>query len=483
MAIDNPFVITYSSNVTSPAAGEQVGGTSDIYLLKGPYVIDKSFETLRLVFDVVVIGTTYANLQARSDSLEVAFRKRDVDLLIDIDGTTWTYTSGTDILNTRATLAKTGDPETDRGYSRAYTCTVEGDLPADDDSAAAGSVTGLREIEWTVDFESGRQRIVSARGIYTATKTPDRKATANYQHADGADTEATTFLAALSGSASYELVDETFTSDRNDHGVTFSRQYVELLANQAQGVLDDTEIRDHSIVFTDTSQHPGDSIPGVSRLRRVIGTYDCAIDIDQTTNLQTTYTNKVRPHILALFNTNFSPNIFAVENERVGYDETSKRILVELQIIYQSSDGGVIVEISQSKAYRESRTIDYTPVHNGDELAYEADPGWATVERIQSRTVVVVGLIPPRRRIGVTEDGKIVEPFSFSVGGGQGTQGKTIRSSGWNLIENTSQTTQRHVGDPANDDQIVLTVLTETVVERLHNSTSPARRGLFTLPS
>ena len=148
---------------------------------------------------------------------------RVVIMLIDIHGTQWTYPYGTDMLNTRATLAKTGDPEADRGYSRAYTCTVEGDLPADDDSAAAGSVTGLREIEWTVDFESGRQRIVSARGIYTATKTPDRKATANYQHADGADTEATTFVAALSGSASYEFVDAPFTSDRHAHGLPVSR--------------------------------------------------------------------------------------------------------------------------------------------------------------------------------------------------------------------------------------------------------------------
>ena len=56
MAVNNPFTIIYSDNLGSPATGETVGGTSDIYQLLGPYIFDQSFGSLRLVFDVVEWG-------------------------------------------------------------------------------------------------------------------------------------------------------------------------------------------------------------------------------------------------------------------------------------------------------------------------------------------------------------------------------------------------------------------------------------------
>ena len=157
MALTNPFTITYGSRA--------IGGSSDTYLLHGPYVIDKSFNSLRVVFDVVVTAGSYSALKTAADNVETDFRKRDQNLVISLSGSTWTYTSGSTILNTSASLSKSGDSETDRGFSRAYTCVVEGELPADD----ADPVTGLRDIDIQVDFESGRQKIVTMQGVYTAT--------------------------------------------------------------------------------------------------------------------------------------------------------------------------------------------------------------------------------------------------------------------------------------------------------------------------
>ena len=462
MAITNPFSITY--------AGTEVGGDTD-YQLHGPYVLDKRHDSLRVVFDVVVVGTSYSNLQENSDTLETAFSARMTaaqTLVISLDGSEWTYTHGTTMLGAMASIAKSGNQETDKGFARAYTVSIEAELPATSDD-------GLRDVEVLVNFEAGRQRTVSMRGTYTATAAGHAVA----RYLADFDAEAAAYLTALSGSATYELVDENYTYDRelssgtpNPHVCNFTRQYVELLVNQSQASLDDTSIRDHRVVFTDLSQHPGDSAESVYRLRRVIGSYDCAIDIDQTTDLQTVFTNTVKPHVLDLFRTNFDPSVLAIEDQRVSYDESNKRLSASIQIIYQSDGGEAIVEVSQSVAFRESRTLDYTPTHEPDEFAADVDVGWATLERVWDRTAIVVGDETPKVRIAEGPKAGDAGLFDIEIGGHRGPdQGsrRPIVREGWNVIASTSQVTDRWVGDPG-EEQIKLAVLTETVVERFNRA-------------
>ncbi len=443
MALTNPFSITY--------AGQAVGGTSDTYLLHGPYVIDKSFATLRIVFDIVVTAGSFAALHSASDTLETAFSKRDQDFEIDLDGTTWSYVFGTDVLNSSASLAKSGDPETDRGYSRAYTCVIEAERPADDQD-------GLRTLEVNLDYEVSRRKIVSMSGTYTAISTGPVLATAQYL-ADF-DAEAATILAAIDGAATFELVDEAYSRDRNDHTCEFSRQYAQLLTNQSQGTLDDTSIKDPEITFTDSSQHPGDSREGIYRLRRVVGSYTCSLDIEVATDLQSVYASKIKPLIDATFQSNFSPVTFAVEDTRISYDETSKRLSATIQYLYQKAGGDEVVEVSQSVAFREARNIDYTPVHSQGEYSQYADVGWAVLERISTRTVLVIGDESPKRRLGI-EDKKVGPAGKFETV----AAGPNVQKAGWNLLQSTSQVAEQWIGDPA-ETQIKLSLLTETVVER-----------------
>ena len=92
MALDNPFSITYGSRT--------IGGTSDTYLLHGPYILDKSFSTLRVVFDCVVTASTHASLKSAADNVETDFSKRDQSLVITLgSGNTFTYTHGSTLLN------------------------------------------------------------------------------------------------------------------------------------------------------------------------------------------------------------------------------------------------------------------------------------------------------------------------------------------------------------------------------------------------
>jgi hypothetical protein len=462
MAITNPFSITYGDR--------QVGGATH-YQLLGPYVIEKSYDGFRLVFDVIVVATSHASLQSLSDDLETDFRKRLTagdTLVIDLDGSSWTYTVGETLLKVAAAITKSGNPETDRGYSRAYTVAIQGELPADNASDA-----GLRSVEVLVEKMASGQRTVTMRGVYTASSAGD--AVANYTAAF--DTDAAAYLDAVSTTATWEMATESYTLDRERNGTAaaphlcnFTRQYVELLADQSQGSRDDDDIKDHRIVFTDLSQYPGDGRQDVFRLRRVVGNYDCAIDIAKTTDLQATFDSKVKPHLRQLFRTNFEPRVFALEDARVGYDETSKRLSVTFQFLYQGDRSGAVVEMSQSVAYREARTIDYTPTHGEDELAAEADVGWATVERVWNRTAVVIGNESPKRRIAASPVAGDAGLFNDTVAGVQGPDvgdRSGVVTEGWNIIASTSQVTPQWIGNPE-DEQIAGQSLTETVVERYH---------------
>lgn len=452
MAVTNPFIITYN--------GTAIGGSSDSYQLLGAYVIDQSYRMLRLVFDVIVVATSASSLRSLSDTLEEKYRERDKNLEINIGATVWTWTSGTHFFNSFATISKTGDPETDRGFSRSYTITVEAELPSD-----SSGDNGLLEMKTNVGFEVSRKKTVTFEGSYTATESANSEA--NYLA--NADAKLTAILTAIDGAATWELLTEDYDKDRNTANTIFQRQYTMLLFNQSLNTLDDTQLKDHTVVFTDLSQHPADSRESIQRLRRVVGVYNCSLDIAETTDLQTAYTAKVRPLIVQTFKDNFSPIVYCLEDRRISYDETEKRLSVSLQFLYQKEGGESVVEITQSVAYREQRNIDYTPVHdNSNEMAAYADTGWANIERVWTRTVVVLGDEVPQRRLGGFT-ARYNEAGDFDNLAGLRIEGTArIVSAGWNIISNTSQVAERWIGDPTEDEQIKLSALTETVVEKFN---------------
>ena len=472
MAVNNPFEITYGTTT--------VGGGSSTYQLVGPYVIDKSYDAIRLVFDVIVVADSFSGLQSAAESIEDTFRERLTDgdtLKISLSGNAWTYTVGRTILKVRASITKSGNPETDRGYSRAYTVSIEGEMPAD-----ASIDAGLRDIEVLIDFEASRRKIVTMRGAYTASTAGDAKA--NYD--SKGDGVATDYLDVIDSSATFELVDETFTLDREGsagtpapHVLNFTRQYAEIIAAQTAGSLDDPQIRDHRITFTDLGQYPGDSIAGTGaggdsadRLKRVVASYDCAVDVDETTNLAGVYKDKIKDHVRALFVQNFEPAQFGVEEERVSYDTTANRISASLQFIYQRAGGEALVEVSQSVAYRESRQIDYTPTHEDDEFAADADVGFATLERVWNRTAIGIGSETPKLRIRerANPSGPIGRfPAIAGIASPDNEDTTKIKKEGWNVVASTSQVDQKYLGDPQGEERIEVSVLNETVVERFHS--------------
>jgi hypothetical protein len=469
VGLPNPIAITYG--------GFTVGGTTG-YQLLGPYVIDKSYDGFRLVFDVLITADTLGAVQGLSEALEDQFRRRlevDEELVIDLGGVEWVYHMGRTLLSVTAEITKTGNRDTDKGLSRAYTCVVTGEMPADQDN-------GLRDVKVMVSFSPSRQRTITMQGTYTATEDDD--ALGNYKA--NFDDVANGYLQLIDTQAKWELEAESSSLDRQRSGSSplphiceFTRQYLELLVDQSQGQRDDDQIKDHRVVFTDLSQNPADGQAGIRRLRRVVGTYDCSVDITKTTNLQDVFKNKVKAHLRQLFTTEFSPRTFCLEEQRIGYDETAKRISVQFQFLYQSSTGGNTIEVSESVSYQEQRSLDYTPVHGGDELAYDVDVGWATILRHWQRVVVSMGNETPKRRIAARPSAGAAGLFRDTIGGIAGPDAGGDRSGvsadGWNIVSSTSQVTPQYIGDPDSGQQIQISVLSEVVVERFHKK--PATTG------
>ncbi len=467
MAITNPLSITYGDLT--------VGGDSQVFLIHNPYRLQKAYLSLRLSFEVVVVAESYEDLYDRCTELEDAFSARYKDLTITIDGNEWLYEYGVDLMNTVSTIAKSGNPETDRGFSRMYTIEVSGDLQTESGGG------GLLHFDVNVSQGASRQKVVTFSGTFL----PTEGSTAKDQYLSYFDSEASTQLSAIDSGATWELVDESYTFNRYQHTLQFTRQYIELLEDQSNSGRDDASITDHRITFTDFSQYPGDSRESIYRLHRVIARYDCAVNIDETSDdPKDVFEDKVLPHIKELFQSNFEPKVFCIEDKNATFDSTARRISASVQFLYQTRDGSEdVVEVTQSLAYRESRQIDYTPVHNQDEFAAEADPGFASRERIWRRVVTVIGDEQPRRRIGERSGSGPAGPFEKAIEGDEAKLDSAggnggVRGDGWNIISNESEVTDQWIGLPGEDEQLKLSTLVEVVVERWHSRPSGAGNRL-----
>lgn len=483
MAITNPFSISVNGN--------SVGGGSSTKQLSGPYVFDRSYNSFRLVYDVLVTGATSADFAATCLSIENTYSGRlstGNTVAISLGGGSWSYVVGSTLLKASASVSKSGSVDSDKGFARVYTITVSGEMPT-----AAGD-HGLRDVESLITFSASRQRTVTIRGTYTSNSASD--AVANYKNNGDSDSNLYLDVAADGDDVTWELVDESYSVDRElsggqpaAHLCNFSRQYHEIIFDQTKSEPDSTKIRDHKVTFTDVSSSPGDSKEDIYRLRRVMATYECAVDIKEApepSDMKDIWEDDIKDYLRDTFNDEFSPKIYAVEEERYSFDYTLRRISASATFVYQSEDSEDIIEISESVSYRESRTIDYTPVHTPDEFAFEADVGWATLERVWMRVVIVVGEEPPRYRIfekttNAGLAGAWTEPVS-TVEGPDNTEGTKVNNNGWNVISSTSQVSPSWIGSPDGEDQIQITTLTENVVERFHRSASGSQGGTVATP-
>ncbi len=126
--------------------------------------------------------------------------------------------------------------------------------------------------------------------------------------------------------------------------------------------------------------------------------------------------------------------------------------------------------------FSEARTLDLTPVHNGDELAAFADIGFGTKTRTASRVVIVLGERTPNSRLDGAVGDRLGFDFGRSADGDPPLPGIGESSDeGWVTIENVSQSAPQYLGDPSEGEQILVTVVDEKVTQRFFRNPGSSR--------
>ena len=467
--VTDPLTITYG-DIT-------IGGDSS-YRLNGPYVIDRSYENFRLVVPVVVLASDLDDLWSKCDALETKFSRPlapQTPLVIRMGTSEWEYTIGSEMLSAEASILKTGDPATDRGNSRGYTITIVGDLPADTGGG------GLRELQVSADADASGLWSVTFRGFYSSTDATD--ALSNYKNQfDGVANSYLSTIASTSeyGSIAWELVHENFelpyerrrsTDPRLAH-VQFFRQYQQVFSNQSS-TKNDSRIADHRVTFALMHSGVGDSREDVQRLQRVTCNYDAAIVGYESEDPHEIAEDVVKPHIVDLFQSEFSPSTYGLEDFRLSFSPSQNRIGVQATFVFTTS-GNNILELSWSCAYREQRNVDYTYLHDNNTLAAVANAGFDVIERVWTRTMMIEGGYAPTSRIW--RNGAGDEPFNDSLpdnaGAGEDLSGpdgrglNELQAEGWNIISNNSQVTPKYIGVTDEGEQVLVTVVQDVIVER-----------------
>lgn len=440
--------------------GSFLMGGSSPYRVHGPHILEISNERLRITADVVVLASSQTELVERSQALELALRARQASLGIRIGEGTWTFPVGAGVLNSTASARKSGNPQIDRGLSRGYTVTLEGELPA-------GDRQGLRTLNVGIEYSDARQRTVSFSGLYTSLG-----AGALQQYESAFPREARGLLDLIDRQASWQLIGERATPDTFNHLCQFAQDWQEVLANQTEGRRLDSAIRNHRIRFTATNLFPGDARDDVGRLRYVQGTYECAVDVTETDDLSQVFEDKIRPHVVALFRDEFEPRRFAIEELSPSYELTGNRISASFRFLFQPRKGAQdVVELTQSVTIDEEAGDTYTPTHDGKRYSAYVDVGAGLRLRYWRRTVKVIGAETPKERIGASPKagpaglfGEVLPGITDRVDTGSE---RKIVPEGWNLVHNTSTAFHSFHGESdGEEEQLELSGLEEVVVER-----------------
>lgn len=439
--------------------GLTIGGSSP-YRINGPHVFEIANERVRVTADVVVLANDQAQLAQRCQVLETAMRARQGSLGIALGSATWAFPSGSGLLNATASARKSGNPQIDRGVSRGYTITVEGELPA-------GDRRGLRSLSTSIDYTDARQRTVSMQGTYTSLGRGARA-----QYASSFESEARTILDSIDSSASWQLIGERVTPDTFDHFCTFAQDWQEVIANQTEGRRIDRAIRNHRVRFTQILSAPGDALEDVHRLRMAQGSYDCAVSVEEDQDLAGIFEDKIKPHLVALFRDEFDPKKFAIEELSPSFDYTANRVTGTIRFLYQGKESSSnVVELSMSLTVQEEAGNKYTPVHDGGIFSAFVDAGFGLRLRFWRRSCIVVGAETPKERIGAAPKAGPAGLFSKVLDGiperlDTGSARK-VQSEGWNLEQNTSTAFHRFSGAGIDGEEpMQLSGLEEIAMER-----------------
>lgn len=321
MPVSRELSVVYNSVTFGGSTARQIDGYT---------IHEEDYERGYFEFEFVTSASSEAAFATELATVRDALRDPRADLVVTQGSATLLSRKHSDntALNTFPTIIKDGDPA-DTGRSRHFRARIEYGIPADN--------VGTNFRRWStinVEYDPSGRRTVTISGTYTANSS-DGTTGSFAQFLAQLATYAATVTSALDATATFEPVGRpSVTRDETDKITDFVAVYKEILANQANGTLNDSAIVDPQLNVTRERTSPGDSagsqirfgttgislvgggsgstvaeLPTTPPVNGVAGdvqrptvmtlNYSCIIDSTVTKDLLGKWTSTIRPFLIA----------------------------------------------------------------------------------------------------------------------------------------------------------------------------------------
>ena len=242
---------------------------------------------------------------------------------------------------------------------------IEFDTPADDSTSGISGRVGAQEI---LQINAAGHKRLTLSGSYTATSSNAAKAqydAAIAAYASAAQTRA--------GGGTWELVSENPQWSDHDTRLSFTNVYRELKFNQSVGTLNNTSIFNADLIVRRGRVAPGDTDIGENTKRAIEVDVSYRCWVVAGTDMRTTWSGTILPHIVAHVRTVTSSTVVALIDSSPAFDDQEQRIDATLKLVV--SDGSKFLKSLERTRDDVDLGVIYSPVWDGDVYARDAYPG------------------------------------------------------------------------------------------------------------
>lgn len=442
MPVTRELVITYAGLTFGSSGARQIT----------EYMIhEEGFDSGYFEFEFVTTATTAAAFATEVIAVRDAFRTPRGDLVVTMGGSTVLSRKHSDNtgLDTFPVILKDGDPA-DTGRSRHFRVRISYGLPAD-----VTNTSFRRDSTVNVEYSESRQRTITISATYTANST-DGTTAAFTQYRATIATYGASVASFIDSSATFEVIGEPSVAYNDTNKVVnASIVYREILANQANGTLDDSAIVNPEMSIVRNRLAPGDSTagmtgpaprgaaapapgsfgggfpggpgstvvgappgsPGVTQIQErpyiIRVTYTCGIDATVTKDLKGKWTSTIRPFLIQQAQTVAGRGVVLVDERPDLGQSYPNRIQVTMEFFAYLS--GQIIE----QRVKVEDTSDYgkkfAGVWSGDPTEfYKWQAFWERQRKISEFTKKLVTSADPNPVVD-----QLVYPLSGGGAGGE----------------------------------------------------------------
>lgn len=406
-----------------------VGSDQQTAILDGGYSIQATEDGDVVTFAAIIVASSDATFASKVSALEAAFATPRQLLKIEQGSSTLRSWDPSDNSGFNAAPQAIKDQHAaDTGRTRRYLITVVVQHPP-----LLSGQNGRRKASVRLAYGPQEKIEVLFAGEYTAVSSNSALA----QYRAQFDTYAAAFLTGLGGV--FEKVEEVLVEDDPNKVLQYQTKFREIIFAQVAGTTNVAAIVEHTVLLSSSLEAPGDWNPDTVRLTDVEASYDCYVK-KSTTNLAALWRNTLRPYVIGLAQSTYSPKAIALVADTPSFDLANNHISARVRLKVAVGTNNILEARVQEEIADEGGHVFTEPWDGQDFSAY-------------------VDKAPVVRERTITKH--------FRVLGGSSTP-KTYKpraTTGWVFVRGLGRTSPESLGTK-DAEQMQTTLVDEIVTER-----------------